>query len=87
MTVDVEVEGFGCWVRCGVREVAHCADHGEDGWEWVDGRVGGEERDVDDGCGGEDGVDGFEVVFGSVAEAMDCAAFVGGVGGGFVHGG
>ena len=40
---------------------------------------------MEDGCGVENSVHGCEVVFCSVAETTDCAAVVGGVGGGFVH--
>ena len=87
MTVDVEIEGLGLWVCTGVREAAHGADHGEYGREWIDGRVGGEERDMNDGCGVENGVYGLKVVLGSVAETTNGAAFVIRVGGDFVHGG
>ena len=41
--MEVEVEGFGCRVRGGILKAAYSAEHGKDGREWIDGRVGGEE--------------------------------------------
>lgn len=59
VAVEVAVQRV-VYVRGGVVEGAHLADHGEDGGEGVFGRGG--EGDVEDGGGVDYGVDGAEVV-------------------------
>ena len=87
MTVDIEVKGLSRWVRSGILEAGHVAQCGEYGGEWVDGRIGGDERNMNDGCGVENGMYGLKIVLGPVAETTNGAAFMAGVGEGLVHGG
>ena len=79
MTVDVEVKGLSRGVRGGVCEAAYCTKHGKYGWEWIDGWVGGEKRDMNDGYSVKDGMYGRKVVLGTVAETTNGASIVPGV--------